>query len=272
VTHPPAAPPKVSVVIPCYGQARYLPEAVASVVAQTFSDWEIVIVDDGSPDATATVAAGLIERHAPARIRLIRQVNGGVARARNAGIAASAGRYILPLDADDRLLPELLAETVAVLDAEPRVGVAYTDVRLFDGADEVLVRPEFDLDRLCEFNLLANTALFRREAWLATGGYDPKLAGLEDWDFWLACAEHGFPGRRVPRVLFEYRRHDGSRNAAATRRRAGLVRQIRANHPALFTPVRRFRRWARRARGRLLRRVRRWRTEGARGAGQPRRS
>ena len=77
----------------------------------------------------------------------------------------------------------------------------------------------------------------------ATGGYDPKLGGLEDWDFWLACAEHGFPGRHVPGVLFEYRRIAGSRNETATGRRDELVHQIRANHPTLFTPSRRLRRW-----------------------------
>jgi glycosyltransferase involved in cell wall biosynthesis len=273
VTGPSDASPKVSVVIPCYNQARYLPDAVASVAAQTFDDWEIVIVDDGSPDETSVVAAGLIARYAPSRIRLVRQANGGVARARNAGIAAAAGRYILPFDADDRLHPELLAETVRVLDAEPDVGVAYTDFQFFGASDEVRVRPEYDLERLCEFNLLANSALFRRDAWLETGGYDPKLAGLEDWDFWLSCAEHGFRGRRVPRVLFFYRRHAGSRNDAATTRRSELVRQIRANHPALFTPRQRLRRWARRTARRLLSLVRPWRRRRAAGpTDQPRRS
>jgi glycosyltransferase involved in cell wall biosynthesis len=259
VTGPSGAPPKVSIVIPCYGQAQYLPESVGSVVAQTFRDWEIVIVDDGSPDDAAVVAAGLIARHAPARISLVRQPNGGVARARNAGIAASTGRYALPLDADDRLHREFLAETVAVLDADPLVAIAYTDFRFFEGADDVRIRPEYDVDRLCEFNLMASTALFRREAWQATGGYDPELGGLEDWDFWLSCAERGFYGRRVPRMLFDYRRRAGSRNDAATAQRAALVRQIRVRHPALYSPARRFRRWVRRTRGRLLRRLRPWR-------------
>jgi glycosyltransferase involved in cell wall biosynthesis len=257
VTLPPGAPPKVSVVIPCYGQARYLPEAVASVVAQTFTDWEIVIVDDGSPDETAVVAAGLIAQHGERRISLVRQANGGVARARNAGIEASRGRYILPLDADDRLHPELLADTVRVLDVDPAVGIAYTDFQFFEGADDVLIRPEYSLDRLCEINLMADTSLFRREAWVAAGGYNPNMAGgLEDWDFWLSCAERGFAGRRVPGVRFYYRRRAGSRNEAATAMRSALIRQLRANHPALFTPSKRFGRWTRRSLRRLLARIR----------------
>jgi glycosyltransferase involved in cell wall biosynthesis len=245
------------VVIPCYGQARYLPEAVGSVVSQTYPDWEIVIVDDGSPDDTAAVASSLMARHAPARIRLVRQANSGVAGARNAGIAAAAGRYLLPLDADDLLHPEFLSETVAVLEAQPEVGVAYTDFQEFEGADRVRQRPSFDLDLLCRFNLMGNTSLFRREAWVATGGYNPNMAaGLEDWDFWLSCAEHGFPGRHVPRVLFFYRRQAGSRNEAATTRRPELIRQLRANHPVLYTPTRRLLRWVRRMLRRLLARLR----------------
>ena len=130
----PAGGPTVSVVTPCYGQAGFLPEAVSSVVAQTFTDWEIVIVDDGSPDDTAMVAAGLIALHGN-RVRLLRQANGGVARARNAGIAASSGRYVLPLD-----------ETVALLEARPKIGFAYTDLQLFDAAEDVRTTPEFDVD------------------------------------------------------------------------------------------------------------------------------
>jgi glycosyltransferase involved in cell wall biosynthesis len=248
------------VIIPCYRQAQYLPEAVASVVAQTYPDWEIVIVDDGSPDETASVAAGLIAGYGPTRIRLVRQPNGGVARARNAGIEASAGRYILPLDADDVLQPDFLRETVAVLEAHPDVGVAYTDFLEFGGADRVRRRPDFDLDQLCRFNLMGNTSLFRRAAWQATGGYNPNLAGLEDWDFWLSCAERGFTVRRVPRVLFSYRRQRGSRNEMAAARLAVLRRQVRANHPALYTPRRRLLRWARRSWRQLVGRLRPWRT------------
>ena len=123
------------------------------------------------------------ERHPAHRIRLIRQGNAGVAAARNAGIAAAAGRYILPLDADNILHPEMLAETVAVLDAHPDVGVAYTDFQEFGDSNRVRRRPDFDLDLLCRYNLMENTSLFRREAWLTTGGYNSNMAGgLEDWD------------------------------------------------------------------------------------------
>ena len=96
--------------VACCNQAAFLSEAVTSVVRQTFGAWEVIIVDDGSPDDTANVAEQLIAEYGE-RIRLIRQANGGLAAARNAGIAAARGRYILPLDADDRLAPLMLERT-----------------------------------------------------------------------------------------------------------------------------------------------------------------
>ncbi|MEI6226502.1 MAG: glycosyltransferase, partial [Deltaproteobacteria bacterium] len=101
--------PTVSVVIPCFRQAHYLEECVASVVAQESRDWEIVIVDDGSPDDTAEVAHRIIERHPDRAIRLVRQANGGLADARNAGVRESRGAYVLPLDADDLLDPRMIS-------------------------------------------------------------------------------------------------------------------------------------------------------------------
>src|SRR4051812_15947600 len=109
--------PLVSVIVPCFGQAHYLPEAVGSVLAQTFTDWECIIVDDGSPDDTAAVAARLAA--GDDRIKIVRQENRGLPGARNAGIRAARGRYILPLDADDRLEPTMLEKTVAVLQSDP---------------------------------------------------------------------------------------------------------------------------------------------------------
>src|SRR5207249_2147019 len=115
--------PAVSVVIPCYKLARYLPEAVASVVAQTFRDWELIIVNDGSPDETSEVARRLIAEHGGARIQLIEQANAGLSAARNAGIRAGRGKYVLPLDADDKLDSTMLERAVALVEQRPEVGI-----------------------------------------------------------------------------------------------------------------------------------------------------
>lgn len=249
--------PAVSVIIPCFEQARYLSEAVQSVVDQTFTDWEIIIVDDGSPDDTAQVAAALIERHGE-RIRLLQQPNGGVARARNAGIAAALGKYILPLDADDRLHPEMLEETVRLLASDPAVGIAYTDYELFGSTERSVRVPEFDFEGLCRGSHIVTTALFRREAWEATAGYNPNMvSGYEDWDFWIACAKRAFLPRRIPRCLFSYRARPGGRGAMSATQRRQMVAQIMRNHPELYTPLRRAGRLVMRVPRNLRRRIER---------------
>jgi glycosyltransferase involved in cell wall biosynthesis len=245
--------PVVSVVIPCYGQAEYLTEAVESVVGQTFADWEIVIVDDGSRDDTDTVAATLIAAHPDRRIRRLGQANAGLAAARNAGIAASTGQYILPLDADDVLMPEMLAKTVALLDAEPRLAIAYTDQRQFGAVSRVVRTADWDTDLQRRRNLFAATALFRREVWDAVGGYDPAMRrGYEDWDFWLGAAERGFVGRRIPEPLFGYRIKASSMHVTARASHQDLVEQIRIKHAEWYaSPWRRWWRWPMRAWRRL---------------------
>ena len=232
--------PTVSVIIPCYGQAGYLGEAVASVVAQTFTDWEIVVVDDGSPDDTAEKAQRLVAAHPDRRIRLLRQVNQGLPSARNNGIAASTGRYILPLDADNLLMPEMLEKTVALLEAEPSVAIAYTDYERFGKESRRNDTGVWNIDALAFSNQLEACSLFRREVWGAVGGYNPNMRwGYEDWDFWIGAAEHGFVGKRIPEPLFRYRIKEWSRDVGAWKKRRALRRQIALNHPALFTRGRR---------------------------------
>lgn len=250
--------PSVSVVIPCYEQAEYLNEAVASVVSQTFVDWELIIVDDGSPDDTALVAGGLITKYPERRIRLIRQSNAGLAEARNAGIASARGRYILPLDADDVIAPSLLEETVAVLDHESEPAIVYTDRQNFGAAEDLFHAGRFDTDSLTEWDTLSYCSLYRREVWHAVGGYNPNMTwGYEDWDFWLGCLEHGYQARHIPRPLFLYRVRPSSMTSSAMQHDRQLRRQMRLNHAALYSPKNRINRRARRLAYGLVNRARR---------------
>jgi glycosyltransferase involved in cell wall biosynthesis len=229
---------RVSIVIPCYRQAQFLPEAVASVVAQTFTDWEIIIVDDGSPDDTAAVAQRLIAAHPDRRIRLIRQENRGLAEARNAGIRVARAPYILPLDADDMLEPEMLAQTVAALDAHPEVGFVYTDVRRFGAENNILRTRPYSLNRLRFQNLMMPATLFRREAWGQVGGFRmvKPVQGCEDWDFWISLAEAGWEGLHIAQPLLRYRRTAGSMVSTVRRYNLEVRAHIFLNHQRLYEP------------------------------------
>lgn len=231
--------PRVSVVMRCYRQAAYLPEAVASVVAQGYRDWEIVVVDDGSPDDTAAVARDLARRHAGRRIRLVQQENQGPPRALNAGVAAAAGELILVLDADDAIHPVFLERAVAALDADPGADVAFTDVVLFGAEAKVWKMGPFALEALKTLNRLCCTSLYRRRLWEEAGGYATSMElGYEDWDFWVGVAERGHRAVHLRQPLFFYRMHGAAEttNSTAMRFHQELTAQVILNHPRAYGP------------------------------------
>jgi GT2 family glycosyltransferase len=201
--------PTVSVIIPCYNLGQYLDEAVESVLAQTYRDFEIVVVDDGSTDA---VTRALFEDYRRPRTRVIRSAHGGVSAARNLAIANTTGRYLCALDADDRLEPTYFEKAVPVLDADASIAFVSCWLRTF-GDEEWEWKPErCDLPTLLWEDTVLTASLVRREAVVAVGGYDTKMPiqGLEDWDLWLTLAERGRHGVILPEVLFNYRRRAGS--------------------------------------------------------------
>lgn len=232
--------PAVSVVIPCYEQARWLGDAIESVVAQTLEEWELVVVNDGSSDATSDVARAAMARHPARRIRLLETSNQGLATARNTGIAATTGWLVLPLDADDRLHPRFLEDTVAALERHPETAIAYTDLYYVGARDAAYRLDDYSFDRLCYRNIHAYCALFRRHAWVDSGGYRPNMAwGYEDWDFWVGCGEVGAFATHVREPRFIYRYRPDSMSATTRLRARELRRRLRRNHPGLYTSWRR---------------------------------
>ncbi|NOX81012.1 MAG: glycosyltransferase [Deltaproteobacteria bacterium] len=196
-------PPRVSVIIPCYNQGQFIDEAVASVLAQSFQDFEIIIVNDGSTDEeTRRILAG----YDRPKTRVIATENQGLAAARNNGIREARGRYILPLDADDRIGPAYLERAVRLLDERAELGIVYCRAQLFGAVDTEWLLPQFSLEEMLLDNVIFCSALFRREDWQLVGGYDQDLKyGWEDYDFWLSLLELGRRVCRIPEILFYYR-------------------------------------------------------------------
>jgi glycosyltransferase involved in cell wall biosynthesis len=230
--------PRVAVVIPCFNHGRYLRETVESVLAQTFESLEVVVVDDGSTDDSAEVAEALRAEN-PERVRLLRQPNSGhPAFARNNGIRATSGEYVLCLDADDQLPPDWLAACVEALDSRPDAGVAYTDQQDFGASDRYHSVAEYDFRGQAHKNWFGICSLFRRAAWEAVGGWDPEIALSEDWDFWIGCGYHGFPAVKVHGVAWLYRTSDDGRYAMTDMDNDRYVKaQLVLKRPELYTPV-----------------------------------
>jgi glycosyltransferase involved in cell wall biosynthesis len=199
----------ISVIMPCFNHGEFLQEAVESVSSLKRVEIEIVVVDDGSTDERTRQE---LEKVCGPGIKVIRQENKGLAAARNAGVRASQGKYILPLDADDRLRSEWLDRGISILDSQPQVGVVYGDAQCFGTRNDRWSVGPFETERLLYWNFIHASALYRRAIWEQNGGYDGTMPvqGLEDWDFWLGALEHGWRFEYIPEVFFDYRRTEDS--------------------------------------------------------------
>ncbi len=211
--------PTVSVIIPAYDAARWLREAIVSVLNQNFQDFEIVVVDDGSTDDTRQI----VESFTDSRLRYIYQPNRGLSAARNTGIRAALGRYIALLDADDVFKPDKLAKQVAILEGEPNIGLVLCGYELIDESGRVLREekpylrvPEVDLRTVLFWNPLLPSTLLIRRVWLdRVGMFDESLRRYEDWDFAVRIAFAGCQMRWVRETLLGYRRHQANMSTAA---------------------------------------------------------
>lgn len=205
-------PADVAVVVTCYGYGAFLAEALESALGQTLRPRHVLVVDDGSPDETADVAAGFSSRG----VGYLWRPNGGPGAARNTGAAACDAEMVVFLDADDRLDPHYLERTVPVLTAAgPEVGYVYTQCRYFGDAEGTTSFPAWDRHRLLRWPFVHASALLRASL-VASFPYDERRRrGLEDWDFYLTLAEHGFGGVLVDEPLLEYRRHGAQSRGGA---------------------------------------------------------
>ncbi len=224
---------RVSVVIPCYNGGAHLAQALASLKGQTYRDFEVVVVDDGSDDAeTVRVLDGL-----GPEARLVRQENRGLPAARNAGMAAATGELVLPLDCDDGLEPGFLERTVAALDAHPDAGFAFSHLRLTGERQGVLAK-DYNFFAQLFLNQLPYCLLMRKGTWERLGGYDETMRrGYEDWEYNIRAGANGLFGVCVPEALFRYRVSSaGMLKSISNRLHAELWRDIQDRNPDLYRP------------------------------------
>ena len=206
--------PCVSVVMPVRDGERWISEAIASLAAQSFADFELLIVDDGSTDKTGEIVAGAAQRDQ--RVRLIRLPPSGIVAALNCGLDQARGHYIARLDADDRAHPTRLDRQVAFLNTQVGVGIVGSWAEVIDGDDRTIgrLRPETApavlADILPKRNpLLHSSVMWRAELCAKVGRYRAAFEAAEDYDLWLRMAEHCLLAN-IPDYLVQYRRHDNS--------------------------------------------------------------
>jgi glycosyltransferase involved in cell wall biosynthesis len=202
--------PKVSIIIPCYNYGRFIRETISSVEKCDSSLYELIIVNDGSTDEYTQQVLKELEEEG---YYIIHQPNSGVASARNTGIAASSGKYILPLDADDEIHSSYLPFAIDILEKNSGVGVVYGRAEFFGSMEGEWRLPKFDLDKLLISNIVYVSAVYRKDIWVECEGYDINrlIDNWEDWDFWISTAKRGWKFIQLDEVIFRYRIHDSSK-------------------------------------------------------------
>jgi GT2 family glycosyltransferase len=213
--------PLASIVIPAFNAARTITSTVESALRQSLSSVEVIVVNDGSTDATAEIVEGMDDP----RVRVVSQANRGLPAARNAGIKASRGAYVAFLDSDDLFLPDFVALGIDALRTRSRPGFAYTDAYVLDEASgrirDTSAMAQFDppipppqdrsdfLIALMKINFVYVSTIVPREVLEAVGGFNESLTSCEDYDLWLRILVHGYEAAWFPGQHAIYRLHPG---------------------------------------------------------------
>jgi len=203
----------VSIVVPCYNQAHFLDETLQSVLDQSYSNWECIIVNDGSPDNTEYIAKQWCNKDH--RFTYLYKENGGLCSARNAGISICKGEFVLPLDSDDILHQDYLIKLVPEFEKDDSLAIV-SCYREFFRIDKSKIfyrdRPKGNTYRDFMFeNILMPSSLYKKKYWKEVGGYDESMKhGFEDWEFWLSITKKGHKFKIVEEFLFYYRKSKNS--------------------------------------------------------------
>lgn len=225
----------VSVVMPCYNDGAYIMEAVESVRKQTYPSIELIIIDDGSDDQETLRTLRKLEDQG---IKLLHTDHVRPAAARNVGIKAASGVYIMPVDSDDRIECDYIEKAVEKMEENPKIGVVYCHADLFGEKNGKWDLPEYSLNTMLLDNIVFVTALFRKDDWAAVGGFRTNMIhGMEDYDFWLSIIELGKDIYQLPETLFHYRIKPLSRTTRFNEDVSvvkEVYRKIYFQHPKLY--------------------------------------
>lgn len=218
----------VSIIIPCYNQGHFLADAIESALNQTHKNIEVIVIDDGSTDNTREIAKKY------RNVRYIWQKNKHLSGARNTGIKEANGEWILPLDADDKINPEMVKKCLKMADKDD-LDIISTWLETFGNENRrwgsLNLRPTWQ--NFIQNNQINCCSLFRREMWEKLGGYDENMKeGFEDWDFWRRATKKGYKVGILNEFLFYYRKHGTSMFAEAQKKRQRLIEYMRVRESA----------------------------------------
>ncbi|MEA4937157.1 MAG: glycosyltransferase family 2 protein [Paludibacter sp.] len=224
--------PLVSVIIPIYNMEDYLAETIESVMKSDFSDFELILMDDGSTDSSAAISKSYADNDP--RIRFFTQENGGASTARNNAIKVARGSFILPVDADNLISHNFIRLAAEVLTRDNTIKVVSSEAEFIGNKSGKWKFPPFNKKVLARKNLIDNCAMYRKSDWEACGGYCNEILGREDWDFWISMFKSGGEFLRLPITGLYYRVRSNSKKVRTRPLKKKLNEQLNARHKAFF--------------------------------------
>lgn len=224
--------PLVSVVVPVYNMESFLPETLDSILASDYPNFEVIVVDDGSKDASYRVACDYAKKDR--RVRAYTQPNGGACAARNQAVRLAEGEFILPVDADNLIGSTLIADSVKEIVKDPSVKVVAPRADFFGERTGEWKLPPFSLHLLARKNIMDTCALYRKKEWERVGGYCENIIAREDWEFWIAVLKDGGKVVRLPEIGLHYRIRNVSKRVTDRSLKRHVVETLNARHPEFF--------------------------------------
>lgn len=224
--------PLVSVVVPVYNMESFLPETLDSILASDYPNFEVIVVDDGSKDASYRVACDYAKKDR--RVRAYTQPNGGACAARNQAVRLAEGEFILPFDADDKMSETFVSDAVHVILSDMKIKAVCPRAEYFGDRKGEWKLPPFSRKLLARKNMIPICALYRKSDWERVGGYDEHIVAREDWAFWIAMLKDGGKVVTLPRVSVFYRVRTGSKRVSDRSLKKNLIDALNARHPEFF--------------------------------------
>jgi glycosyltransferase involved in cell wall biosynthesis len=225
--------PLVSIVIPCYNDARFIEQSVTSALKQTYQNTEVIVVDDGSNAETKAI----LKKLEPKLTKLVTQENRGQSTARNAGILVASGSYILTLDSDDYFELSFCEKAIDLFfrENETKIVSCYANLLLEDGSSRLYKPKGGAINEFLYANRALGTAMFRKEDWSTCGGYDEAMrSGFEDWEFFIRLLKDGGNSAIINESLYNYRKRNDSTTSKANRVKYEILNYIYNKHKDLF--------------------------------------
>lgn len=224
--------PLVSVIVPVYNMDAYLKETLDSILSSDYSNFEVIIMDDGSTDNSLKIAQDYASHDS--RVKVYSQPNAGACAARNHAISLAQGEYILPVDSDNTITQQFISNAVKTISSDSDIKVVCPRADFFGERTGEWILPKFSLKTIARKNIMDTCAMYRKTDWERVGGYCEEIIAREDWEFWISILKNGGRVVKLPNIHLHYRIRKNSKRVSDRNLKKHVVDTLNRRHPEFF--------------------------------------